>query len=67
MRSLGHPVADKAARQRYLGSSIWFTVPGTYLVLWATYAILPPLQGQEEAGAEVPVSVDNLAKVIEPA
>jgi hypothetical protein len=54
MRPVGHPVGDKAARQRYIGSSIWFNrfCEGAH---------------NPQAGAEVPVSVDNLAKVIEPA
>jgi len=52
-----HPVADKSARQRFIGSSIWLTVPGTYVVLAAAYAILPPLQGQEEPGARLLLAV----------
>lgn len=54
MRSAGHPVGDEAAYQRYIGSSIWF-----YRFCEGAH--------NPQAGAEVPVSVDNLAKVIEPA
>lgn len=48
---------DKAARQRFIAKSIWFTVPGTYLVLWAAYTTLPPLQGLEEASARLVLAV----------
>ncbi len=48
-----HPIGDVVARRHVLGRSIWFTVPGTYILLGAAYAILPPLQGQEEAGARL--------------
>jgi len=51
------PIGDKSARQRFLARSIWFTVPGTYVVLGAAYAIVPPLQGLEEAGARLLLAV----------
>ena len=53
----GHPVGDKVARQRFIGRSIWFTVPGTYLLLGAAYAVLPPLQGLEETNARLLLAV----------
>ena len=43
----GHPVGDKAARQRFISRSIWLTVPGTLLVVGALYRFLPPLEGVE--------------------
>ena len=49
----GHPVGDKTARQRFMGRTIWLTVPGTYVLLGAAYAILPPLQEMEETGARL--------------
>lgn len=50
---IGHPVGDKRARQRFIGRTIWFAVPGTYLLLGAAYALVPPLQGMEEASARL--------------
>ena len=40
--------ADKSARQRRIQGSLWFTVPGTYGVLGAAYALVPPLAGLAE-------------------
>jgi uncharacterized membrane protein YecN with MAPEG domain len=45
--------ADKAARQRFLRSSAWWTVPGTFAVLAAAYAALPPLLGMDEPAARL--------------
>ena len=45
-----HPDSDKAARQRLLRGSLWFTVPGTYAVLGAAYAIVPPLASLTQPG-----------------
>jgi uncharacterized membrane protein YecN with MAPEG domain len=45
----GHPVGDRAARQRFIARSIWFTVPGTFAVLFTAYTLLPPLDGMAEA------------------
>ncbi|HEU0200859.1 MAG TPA: MAPEG family protein [Burkholderiaceae bacterium] len=53
----GHPVGDKAARQRFLARSVWLTVPGTYLLLWGAYALAPPLHGLEEASARLVLAV----------
>ena len=53
----GHSVGDKGARQRFLARSIWFTVPGTYVVLGAAYAVLPPLVGLEETSARLVLAV----------
>jgi uncharacterized membrane protein YecN with MAPEG domain len=38
-----------AARQRVIARSIWFTVPGTFAVIAAAYALTPPLAGMAEA------------------
>jgi uncharacterized membrane protein YecN with MAPEG domain len=53
----GNSVADKAARQHLIAKSVWFTVPGTYLILGAAYAIVPPLGGTEEASARLVLAV----------
>ncbi len=42
--------ASKSARQRRLGGTLWFTVPGTYGCLGAAYALVPPLAGLAEPG-----------------
>jgi len=52
-----HPVGDKAARQRFMGRTVWFTVPGTYVLIGAAYALLSPLQGMEEEGARLILAV----------
>jgi uncharacterized membrane protein YecN with MAPEG domain len=52
-----NPIGDKAARQSFIKSSIWLTVPGTYAILWAAYAILPPLEGLEETSARLLLAV----------
>jgi uncharacterized membrane protein YecN with MAPEG domain len=49
--------ADKRARQRYLAGSVWYTVPGTYLLVGVAYAIVPPLPGMEEANARLLLAV----------
>ena len=49
----GHSVGDKGARQSFIARSIWFTVPGTYVVLGAAYAVLPPIDGLEETSARL--------------
>lgn len=36
---------DKTTRQRLIRSSLWFTVPGTYAVLGAAYAVIPSFAG----------------------
>ncbi len=51
------PVGDKLARQRFIARTIWFTVPGTYLLLGVAYVILPPLQGLEQASARLLLAV----------
>lgn len=42
--------ADKSARQHRLGGSLWLTLPFTYGVLGAAYALVPPLAGLVEPG-----------------
>lgn len=48
-----HPAGNKAARQRFIARTIWFTVPGTGLLIGAAYLALPPLRGQEDAIARL--------------
>jgi uncharacterized membrane protein YecN with MAPEG domain len=62
----GNPVADKAARQRLIKRSIWLTVPGTYVLLGTAYAILPPLQGLEDASARLLLAVRWLLVAVIP-
>ena len=45
MRDQSNESADKAARQRRLRGSLWFTIPGTYGVLAVAYALVPTLPG----------------------
>lgn len=40
---------DKAARQRTIAGSIWFTVPATVAVFAAAYALVPPPSGAMHA------------------
>ena len=53
----GHPVGDKRDRQRYIGRSVWLTVPGTFALIGLAYALLPPLQGMEEPTARLLLAV----------
>lgn len=48
-----HPVGDQTARQRYILSTAWFTVPGALAAVAAGYAIVPPLRGLDDPGARV--------------
>ena len=61
-----HAAADVSAGQRVIGRSVWFTVPGTYLLIGAAYALLPPLQGMEEASARVVLAVRWLLVALVP-
>lgn len=49
----GHPVGDRSSRQRFIARSIWFTVPGTFFVLFSAYALVPPLSGMIQAEQRV--------------
>jgi uncharacterized membrane protein YecN with MAPEG domain len=62
----GHSARDKAARQSFIASSIWLTVPGTYAFLGAAYAFLPPLNGLEEPSARLSVAVRWLLLAVIP-
>ena len=53
---------DKLARQRFMGRTVWFTVPGTFLLLWAAYAIVPPLQGMGETSARLVLALVQFAR-----
>jgi uncharacterized membrane protein YecN with MAPEG domain len=46
-----------SARKRLLRESIWFTVPGTYAVLGAAYALVPPIAGLAEPGERLILAV----------
>ena len=49
----GHPVGDKASRQHYIGRTVWFTVPGTWLAIAGVYTVLPELAGMQEPAARL--------------
>lgn len=55
--TVGHAAEGKPARQRFIARSIWLTVPGTYLVVAAAYALTPPLDGLEDTGARLALAV----------
>jgi uncharacterized membrane protein YecN with MAPEG domain len=40
----------ESAGKRLIRGSVWFTVPGTYAVLGAAYALVPPIAGLAEPG-----------------
>lgn len=63
-RHAGHD--DNATRQRILARSLWFTLPGTCLVLLAGYASVPPLAGVEEPGARMLLAVRWLVVALLP-
>lgn len=44
---------DKPARQRFIASSIWFTLPGTPALIALATTLLPPLGGMEEPASRV--------------
>ena len=48
---------DRAARQRRIRRSIWFTVPGTYGVLTVAYLLVPPLAGLIEPHERLALAV----------
>jgi hypothetical protein len=48
-RHAGHPIGDRRARQRFLVGSVWFTVPGMWLAVWAACSSVPPFAGMEHA------------------
>ena len=49
--------SDKAARQRRIRGSLWFTVPGAHGVLAAAYALVPPLPGLTESTERLVLAV----------
>lgn len=61
-----HPVGDGSARRRFIASSIWVTVPGTYAVLGAAYALAPPLPGLGEASERLLLAVRWLLVAVTP-
>lgn len=48
-----HPAPDKAARKHLIARSIWFTVPGTIVVIGVAYKLVPPLGDLEEPIARI--------------
>ena len=48
LESAKKPDSDMPTRQRHIRGSLWFTVPGTYAVLGAAYALVPPHAGLAE-------------------
>jgi len=58
--------ADKAARQRRIRGSLWFTIPVTYGVLALAYALVPPLPGLTEPGERLVLAVRWLLVALVP-
>jgi uncharacterized membrane protein YecN with MAPEG domain len=48
LESAEQPSGDMPVRRRLIRSSLWFTVPGSYAVLGAAYALVPPTAGLTE-------------------
>ena len=61
-----HPVDGESARRRFIARSIWFTVPGTYALIGAAYAIAPPLPGLGEANQRLLLAVRWLLVAVTP-
>ena len=49
--------AGKSTRQRLIRRSLWLTVPGTYAVLGAAYALVPPLAGLADSSERLVLAV----------
>lgn len=47
------PAGDRTARQRFIARSIWITVPGTLVVVWAAWHLLPTVPGLESPVARL--------------
>ena len=43
----GHAIGDRGARQRFLSRSIWYTVPGTAIVVAVLMHVVPPIEGMQ--------------------
>ena len=61
-----HPIGDRSARQRFIAYSVWFTVPGTFAVLVAAYALVPPVSGADDASQRVILTLGWLLVAILP-
>ena len=61
-----HPLGDPSARRRFIAKSIWFTVPGTYALIAALYALVPPIPGLEDAGHRLVLAVQWLLVALTP-
>ena len=48
-----HPVGGKSARQRFLASTLWFTAPGTLVLVGGAYWLMPPWPGLDDALARI--------------
>ena len=60
------PAEYESARRRFIARSIWFTIPGTYALIGAAYAIVPPLPGLGEASQRLVLAVQWLLVAIIP-
>jgi uncharacterized membrane protein YecN with MAPEG domain len=60
------PADDRVARQRYILSTAWFTVPGTFVAIGVAFALLPPLPGPQEPLDRLLVAVRWMAVALVP-
>jgi uncharacterized membrane protein YecN with MAPEG domain len=61
-----HPAGDATARRRFMGRSIWWSVPGICLAVWAGYALSPPLRDVGDAGARLAMAARWLVVALVP-
>jgi uncharacterized membrane protein YecN with MAPEG domain len=66
LESAEPPGGGKTERQRLIRKSLWFTVPGSYAVVGATYAIVPPFAGLTEPSQRIVLAAQWLLVALIP-
>ena len=61
-----HPIGEGTARRRFIGRSIWWTVPGVCLAVAAGYALSPPLREASDPGARLAMAARWLVVALVP-
>jgi uncharacterized membrane protein YecN with MAPEG domain len=61
-----HPIGDAKARRRFLGKSIWWTVPGICIAVAAGYALSPPMREVGDPGARLAMAARWLVVALIP-